>query len=154
MNKVGIFITLIILLLIISLLMNWSLYQKYQTKETLHVTNEVKYEIQILERTKDIHYMYGVATAYTPLAGGINSNGDPHFTSTMSPAKAGVIAVNPEVIPYGSEVMIICGNTVIRGQALDTGGAMRRNSNQVDILMEDYQAAIEWGRRNVHILWW
>lgn len=103
---------------------------------------------------KDVNYMFGVATAYCPSAGGINSDSDPTVTATMKPAKNGVIAVNPKQIPYGSEVMIIHGNTVIRGQAQDTGGAMRQNPKQVDILMEDLQDAKNWGRREVHILWW
>lgn len=103
---------------------------------------------------KDVNYMYGEATAYTPSAGGINSNNTPELTSTMKPAKNGVIAVNPEVIPYGSQVMIIFENTVIRGQALDTGGAMRQNGKQVDILMENHKKALEWGRKDVHIIWW
>jgi len=98
--------------------------------------------------------MYGTATAYTPSAGGINSDSNPMVTSTMKPAKEGVIAVNPEVIPYGSEIMIISGKIVIRGKAQDTGGAMRKNPNQVDILMEDRGRALEWGRKSVHIIWW
>jgi 3D (Asp-Asp-Asp) domain-containing protein len=72
----------------------------------------------------------------------------------MKPAKEGVIAVNPEVIPYGSELMIISGKIVIRGKAQDTGGAMKQNPNQVDILMEDIKEAKSWGRRDVHIIWW
>lgn len=103
---------------------------------------------------KEVNYMYGTATAYCPSIGGINSDSDPTVTSTMKPAKNGVIAVNPNQISYGSEVMIIHNNTVIRGQAQDTGGAMRRNPKQVDILMENYEDAINWGRKEVHIIWW
>lgn len=110
--------------------------------------------ISLLIRYNDVHYMFGVATAYTPTAGGINCDTDPYNTATMQPAKNGVIAVNPDIIPYGSEVMIISGNTVIRGKALDTGAAMRENPKQVDILMEELEKAIEWGKRDVHIIWW
>lgn len=113
-----------------------------------------KTDLHVHIRDKDVNYMYGIATAYTPSAGGINSDSDPTRTSTMKPAKNGIIAVNPEVIPYGSEVMIISGNTVVRGVAEDTGGAMRQNPKQVDILMEDLTKAKEWGRREVHIIWW
>jgi len=118
------------------------------------VVEEVVYDVHILKRTKDVNYMYGIATAYTPSAGGTNCDSNPEVTSTMAPAVEGVIAVNPDVIPYGSEVLIICGKTVIRGTALDTGGAMKKNPHQVDILMEDYKKALEWGRREVHIIWW
>jgi 3D (Asp-Asp-Asp) domain-containing protein len=103
---------------------------------------------------KEVNYMRGTATAYTPSAGGINADSDPTKTATMTKPENGVIAVNPEVIPYYSEVMIIHGNTVIRGRALDTGGAMRQNPTQVDILMEDHEKAKKWGRKEVHIIWW
>jgi 3D (Asp-Asp-Asp) domain-containing protein len=126
--------------------------QTQQIKE-LKKVQEIRQTVNI-RTDKPVNYMYGVATAYTPSAGGINSDSDPAITSTMRPAKNGVIAVNPEVIPYGSEVMIIHKNTVIRGQAQDTGGAMRQNPKQVDILMENHQKALEWGRKDVHIIWW
>ena len=103
---------------------------------------------------KDVNYMYGTATAYHPPTGGINSDSDPTVTATGKPAKEGIIAVNPDVIPYGSQVMIIHEDTVIRGVAEDTGGAMKRNPTQVDILMGSLQECIDWGRRDVHIIWW
>ena len=115
---------------------------------------EVVNDIKINTDSKEVNYMYGIATAYTPTAGGINSDDNPQVTSTMKPAKEGVIAVNPQVIPYGSEVMIIVDGTVIRGQALDTGGAMRQNPKQVDILMEDIKEAKKWGRKEAHIIYW
>ena len=127
--------------------------KQYDKEINNNYNSEVDLEI-INEKEKDVNYMYGVATAYTPSAGGINSDNNPEITATGEPAKNGVIAVNPNVIPYGSEVMIIHNNTVIRGQAQDTGGAMRQNPNQVDILMENHQRALEWGRKEVHIIWW
>ena len=110
--------------------------------------------INLLVSDTEVSYMYGLATAYHPPSGGINSDSDPTVTSQMKPAKEGVIAVNPEVIPYGSEVMIIHEETVIRGRALDTGGFAENNPHQVDILMECLEEANEWGRKNVHIIWW
>jgi len=107
-----------------------------------------------ISKNKVVNYMYGEATAYTPSERGINSDSDPTKTSIMKPAKNGVIAVNPKVIPYGSEVMIISGKTIIRGKAWDTGGDMMKNPKQVDILMENLEDSIEWGRREVHIIWW
>ena len=103
---------------------------------------------------KDVNYMYGTATAYHPPTGGINSDSDPTVTATGKPAKEGIIAVNPDVIPYGSQVMIIHEDTVIRGVAEDTGGAMKRNPHQVDILMESQEKAMEWGRKDAHIIYW
>jgi 3D (Asp-Asp-Asp) domain-containing protein len=145
-----IYVFKIILIIVVSLLLGAILGVSYQDIEMKNQTEQ----IELLIRHNEVHYMYGTATAYTPSAGGINSDSNPKVTSTMKPAKEGVIAVNPEVIPYGSEVMIISGKIVIRGKAQDTGGAMRKNPNQVDILMEDRGRALEWGRKSVHIIWW
>lgn len=135
--------------------------EKYNAKieNTLEKINNEPTEnnelnVYVRPKGKEVNYMFGVATAYCPSAKGINSDSNPEVTSTMKPAKEGVIAVNPDVIPYGSEVMIIHENTVIRGQAQDTGGAMRQNNNQVDILMKDLDRAKDWGRKKVHIIWW
>jgi len=141
----------IILIIAVSFLLGVILGIFYQDIETEQPVPE---QIELLIRHNEVHYMYGTATAYTPSAGGINSDSSPKVTSTMKTAKEGVIAVNPEVIPYGSEIMIISGKIVIRGKAQDTGGAMRKNPNQVDILMEDIKEALNWGRRDVHIIWW
>ena len=140
----------IILIIAVSFLLGVILGISYQDIEVKPQPEQ----IELLIRHNEVHYMYGTATAYTPSAGGINSDSNPMVTSTMKPAKEGVIAVNPEVIPYGSEIMIISGKMVIRGKAQDTGGAMRKNPNQVDILMEDRGRALEWGRKSVHIIWW
>jgi len=145
-----IYVFKIILIIVVSLLLGAILGVSYQDIEMKNQTEQ----IELLIRHNEVHYMYGTATAYTPSAGGINSDSNPKVTSTMKPAKEGIIAVNPDVIPYGSEIMIISGKMVIRGKAQDTGGAMRKNPNQVDILMEDRGRALEWGRKSVHIIWW
>ena len=144
-----IYVFKLILIIVVSFLIGAILGISYQNEE-----QPVPEQIELLIRHNEVQYMYGTATAYTPSAGGINSDSNPMVTSTMKPAKEGIIAVNPEVIPYGSEIMIISGKIVIRGKALDTGGAMKKNPNQVDILMEDRGRALEWGRKSVHIIWW
>lgn len=104
--------------------------------------------------SEDVNYGKFLATAYTPSAGGINTDGQPDVTSTMMPAEEGVIAVNPDVIPYDSEMLIIYEDKVIRGVAGDTGGFAEYNPWQIDILMECEQEAMEWGKRLVHVIWW
>ena len=141
----------LILIIAVSFLIGAILGISYQDIEAEQPLPE---QIELLIRHNEVHYIYGTATAYTPSARGINSDPNPKVTSTMKPAKEGVIAVNPEVIPYGSEIMIISGKIVIRGKAQDTGGAMRQNPKQVDILMENYKEALNWGRKSVHIIWW
>lgn len=118
-----------------------------------NLNNELSNEI-LKNKQKEVNYMYGIATAYHPWSGGINSDGHPDITSTGEQSREGIIAVHPDVIPYGSEVMIISGKTVVRGVANDTGGFRFKNPHQVDILMECPDRAKEWGRREVHIIWW
>jgi len=146
-----IYVFKLILIIAVSFLIGAILGISYQDIEAEQPLPE---QIELLIRHNEVHYIYGTATAYTPSARGINSDSNPKVTSTMKPAKEGVIAVNPEVIPYGSEIMIISGKIVIRGKAQDTGGAMRQNPKQVDILMENYKEALNWGRKSVHIIWW
>lgn len=105
-------------------------------------------------KQKEVNYMYGIATAYHPPSGGINADSNPEVTSTGRRAEVGIIAVNPKIIPYGSQILILDGKTVIRGIAADTGSAMRKNPKQVDILMETREEAINWGKRESHVLWW
>ena len=69
------------------------------------------------------------------------------ITATGTKATAGrTIAVDPDLIPYGSKV-IINGNTYI---AEDCGGAIQ--SNRVDIFFDSHSEALEWGVRKVEAL--
>ena len=119
--------------------------------------NQTEYyreQLRMKAQQKEVNYFYGVATAYHPWSGGINTDGFPDITSTNEKAEEGIIAVDPDIIPYGSEVMIISGKTVIRGVANDTGGFRFSNPYQVDILMENRQDALDWGIQNAHVIWW
>lgn len=76
-----------------------------------------------------------------------DENGDPIvYTSIGAVARAGTtIAVDPSIIPYGSEVKIN-GHVYI---AQDTGGAMR--GNRVDIYFTDHQEALNFGRQTAEV---
>ena len=68
------------------------------------------------------------------------SEGWGNSTSTGAIATQGrTIAVDPKVIPYGTEV-VIDGHTYI---AEDCGGAIK--GNRIDIYFEDHQEALEFG---------
>lgn len=68
------------------------------------------------------------------------------YTATGAIAEAGTtIAVDPNVIPYGSEIQID-GHTYI---AQDTGGAIK--GNHIDIYFNDHQEALEFGRQQSEI---
>ena len=70
----------------------------------------------------------------------ICNNGDSSTTSTgTDPVVGRTVAVDPSIIPYGSEV-IINGHTYI---AEDCGGAIK--GNRVDILFSTHQEALEFG---------
>lgn len=70
----------------------------------------------------------------------ICNNGDSSQTATGTVPLAGrTVAVDPKVIPYGSEV-IINGHTYI---AEDCGGAIK--GNRIDILFDTHQEALEFG---------
>lgn len=70
----------------------------------------------------------------------ICNNGDSSRTATGTIPIAGrTIAVDPNVIPYGSEV-IINGHTYI---AEDCGGAIK--GNRIDILFDTHQEALQFG---------
>ena len=81
------------------------------------------------------------ATAYTPADG--DGQG---ITATGMIARPGVVAVDPNVIPLGSRLYIPGYGMAI---AADTGGAIR--GNRIDLLMDSYDAAMNFGRQSVEV---
>ena len=81
------------------------------------------------------------ATAYTP-----NDGGNGGLTATGVMAHRGVVAVDPNVIPLGSKVYI-SGYGV--AMAADTGGAIK--GDRIDLCMEGYGEAMDFGRRTVRV---
>ena len=77
----------------------------------------------------------------------IDKNGNPIvYTSIGAVAKAGVtIAVDPSVIPYGTEVRI--NDHIYIAQ--DTGGAIE--GNRIDVYFDDHQAALQFGRQDFEV---
>ena len=67
------------------------------------------------------------------------------LTATGIPVTPGVVAVDPEVIPLGSTV-IIDGQAYL---AADTGGTVR--GNHVDIAVATHQEALELGTRTAEV---
>jgi 3D (Asp-Asp-Asp) domain-containing protein len=81
------------------------------------------------------------ASAYTPF-----DDGQSGMTASGIPARRGVIAVDPRVIPLGTRVYVMGYGPAI---AADTGGAIR--GAKIDLCIEDYNEAIRFGRRNVEV---
>jgi len=84
-----------------------------------------------------------VATAYTADSAQAVPTGR---TATGLPARYGVVAVDPHVIPLGSKLYIQGYGAAI---AADTGGAII--GNRIDLCMDSYQAAISFGRQPVKV---
>lgn len=85
--------------------------------------------------------MYMEATAYLPTDGSAEG-----LTAMGIPATYGIVAVDPDVIPLGSRVYIPGYGEAL---AADTGGAIY--GYRIDLCMEDYGEAMDFGRRTVTV---
>lgn len=88
----------------------------------------------------------GSSCAYTAPSGSL--------TSTGRTAAVGLVAVNPDIIPYGTELYITSSDgSKVYGYAVaaDTGGAVMRGSIIVDLFMNSESDCYDWGRRDVNV---
>ncbi|MDE7302872.1 MAG: G5 domain-containing protein [Oscillospiraceae bacterium] len=88
----------------------------------------------------------GSSCAYTAPAGSL--------TSTGRTAAVGLVAVDPDVIPYGTELYITSSDgSKVYGYAIaaDTGGAVMRGSIIVDLFMNSESDCYSWGRQDVNV---
>lgn len=81
------------------------------------------------------------ATAYLPTDGSAEG-----LTAMGIPATYGIVAVDPDVIPLGSRVYIPGYGEAL---AADTGGAIY--GYRIDLCMEDYWQAMDFGRREITV---
>ncbi|HIU64634.1 MAG TPA: G5 domain-containing protein [Candidatus Avacidaminococcus intestinavium] len=81
------------------------------------------------------------ASAYT-----IHEGSGTGLTSIGLVPRHGIIAVDPNVIPYGTKVYIPGYGFAVAG---DCGGAIV--GNRIDLFMDNYREAIQFGRRNVEM---
>lgn len=95
-----------------------------------------------------------IATAYSPYddQNGLNSDGDPYHTATGTRPRQGTVAVNPDIIPYGSKLIIIGNDFVEEGVAEDTGAAMRKDPYRIDLFRWTYEEAMEFGVKPVRVV--
>lgn len=88
----------------------------------------------------------GSGTAYTAPAGA--------GTATGVLAYHGGVAVNPNIIPYGSKLYIVSTDgSFVYGYAtaVDTGGALMDGSAIVDCFYNTYDECVNFGRRDVNV---
>lgn len=81
------------------------------------------------------------ATAYLPTDGGGHG-----ITASGMVARRGVVAVDPNVIPLGTRLYIPGYGEAVAG---DTGGAIQ--GHRIDLVMESYSEAMNFGRRSVEV---
>ena len=113
-------------------------------REALQRMREEQMRPMVQTEMGNLHYtgVYTMeATAYLPTDG--SGSG---ITATGIPARRGVVAVDPGVIPLGSRVYIPGYGVAI---AADTGGAIR--GQKVDLCMETYGECMNFGRRNIEV---
>lgn len=114
------------------------------TKEPIDTIIENGTKKKVTTPTGNFQYQKALnvtATGYTPYDPGCNG-----VTASGTPAKFGVIAVDPGVIPIGTNVYIPGYGL---GVAEDTGGAIK--GNRIDLCYETTNEAYRWGRRNITI---
>ncbi len=88
----------------------------------------------------------GKSTAYSAPAGS--------YTASGRKAAVGTVAVNPNVIPYGSELYIVSTDRqYVYGYAIaaDTGSGMMEGYSMVDLFTASYSDACEWGSHTVDV---
>jgi 3D (Asp-Asp-Asp) domain-containing protein len=94
-----------------------------------------------------------VVSYYAPFddKNGINTDGD-IYTATSTVPKPGTMAVDPEVIPYGSKITILYEDgTIEKGTAEDCGGAIK--GRRIDVFRYTYDEAMKLGKRKATVFW-
>ncbi len=88
----------------------------------------------------------GSGTAYTAPAGAL--------TATGVPAYNGGVAIDPNLIPYGSKLYVeSTDGSIVYGYctAVDTGGFCDDGSAIIDVFYDTYDECVNWGRRDVNV---
>jgi 3D (Asp-Asp-Asp) domain-containing protein len=113
-----------------------------RTETEIVVEKEPIYITEVKEIEKEIEWFYFVATGYSandPLQGTNN------ITATGKEIKKGMVAVDPKIIPLGTQVEIKDIGLFI---AEDTGGKIK--GNRIDIYFETKEEAKDFGRQ---VIW-
>lgn len=81
---------------------------------------------------------------------GVTKTGYDVRNTVYTPEGLRVIAVDPAVIPLGSTVEIrLADGRTFKAKAIDVGGAI--NNYEIDILVDSYDKAIQFGRQDVDL---
>jgi 3D (Asp-Asp-Asp) domain-containing protein len=124
-------------------------FQKIQDGNT-----ELKSEIERLKvELNSITTVSAVSTAYTAFCdtgcGGVTRLGAYDVSNTIYYQGKRIIAVDPNVIPLGSLVVVDTGQKKFEAVAMDTGGAIK--GNRIDILVKTKNKARNFGVQDVKV---
>lgn len=98
-----------------------------------------------LKSMKNDNVLKARVTAYAPNdnQSGMCADGDPSVTSIGLTPGWGIVAVDPDIIPYNTLMYIPGYGYAVAG---DTGGALRNSAEiAIDVYMDTYKQAIDWG---------
>jgi len=130
----------------------------YRAK-VLQLQNEVNELRAHIGALRQVTEKYSVdkfqVTAYSPYdnVSGMENDGNPNTTATGTKPRPGTIAVDPNVIPYGSKIIIIYEDgTVEHGIAEDCGGLIK--GNIIDVFRQTHEGAVRHGRREATVIWY
>lgn len=108
------------------------------------------FDIEVDENANPVNYKRLLenqsSTAYTARPGALTASGQP--------AQVGMVAVNPNIIPYGTRLYIASADgSFVYGCAIaaDTGSALMSGSAGVDLFFDTYDECVQHGRRPVNI---
>lgn len=92
-----------------------------------------------------VNVLTGNACAYTAEPDALMSTGKAVFQ--------GYVAVDPDIIPYGTELYIVAEDGEVYGYAIaaDTGYSVRKGHIIVDLFMNEYDDCIQWGNKPVYV---
>lgn len=129
-------------------------YDEYNTGYESDTANDVE-SISLLEVPDDLVLdENGIPLNYTRTVSGKSCayTAEPDaLTSTGKTVFQGYAAVDPDIIPYGTELYIVADDGEVYGYAIaaDTGYSVRAGDIVVDLFMNEYDDCIEWGAKNV-----
>lgn len=118
-----------------------SKFESITKVDSYSYTEDTKASVSVVERYKYVTLGEFKLTVYTPYC----DEGKWGYQTATGVTSQHLItcAVDPKVIPYGTEIIIREGNNELRLKAVDCGGSVK--GNHIDIFYDDtIDVAIEW----------
>ncbi len=128
--------------------------EEKEPEEDAQLEEDEEEEEEELPANSFIDYNGNVVTYSQKMTGECTAYSTKGTTSTGVPSQVGVVAVNPNVIPYGTKLYIVSpGGGVVYGYAVagDTGGAMMSGAAFVDLFYNTDAECFQFGRRQMDV---